>query len=680
MKSKTMALRVTLNSALMISGVYFVIQSFAFIRDGIILGIPGIHGYLASVMVFLASYVLPPSLLFGAVLYFSALPIQKAALRLDAGEILPAAYAELTRRRIIRFSRLVLIVNEIGFAAGFLALQIISDGFLSLFHFDRLIILLSNLAGGFVYASAQIALNEMVFAPLRDRLGIYEIGDRKRQIRSTTHQWLLGLAMVFYALSFLQFTLRDGVELNAIAADALARGESGDEAARLYREGIKKRIAVISSRVEVDFDALPMPWERDLSPQDVERLVFMLEAFFLLAVGAGVHLANALRTRGRFDALAERLRALDSDQVELSRRVELRVMDEIGELGELVNRMLQRFQDLARRIALASEETAAAAASVDGMLAEAERRADEAKRDAAYLQDELEAQETGSKRLASAVNEFQAATGSVAAAAGEQRGSSSESAKAVETMLDSMREVSAMTARSGELAESLAKQGKAGSDTTSASAAAIALVADAADRVLDTLGAIDKIAAQTNLLAMNAAIEAAHAGAAGSGFAVVAAEVRNLAESSAKGSKSVRALFTDMMTKLDEGVRLASGSGRALDELVHGLAESEAISRSIDQAMRKQEREAQVVAGSASAVLGAADAISSLASAQDTRASLMTTALSGLLSSLQDIAQGSKSQTEGVQAMVQTFGKVRAEVERTKRAVDALSAELARFK
>jgi methyl-accepting chemotaxis protein len=680
MKSKTMALRVTLNSAIMINGVYFVIQTFAFIRDGIILGIPGIQGYLPSVMVFLASYVMPPSLLFGAVLFFSALPIQKAAMRLEAGDILPAAYAELTRRRIIRFSRLVLIVNLIGFAAGFLVLQIISDGLMSLFHFDRLIILLSNLAGGFIYASAQIALDEMVFAPLRDRLGIYEVGERKRQIRSTTHQWVLGLALVFYALSFLQFTLRDGVELNAIAAHALATSESNEDAARIYRENLKKRIAVISSRASVDFEALPLPWERSLGPQDVERIVFVLEALFLLTVAAGVHLVNALRTRGRFDALAERLRALDSDQVELNRRVELRVMDEIGELGEYVNRMLQRFQDLARRIALASGETAAAAASVDGMLAEAERRADEAKRDAAYLQDELEAQEAGSKRLAGAVGEFQAATGSVAAAASEQRSSSSESAKAVETMLESMREVSAMTARAGELAESLAKQGKAGSETTTASAAAITLVADAADRVLDTLGAIDKIAAQTNLLAMNAAIEAAHAGAAGAGFAVVAAEVRSLAESSAKGSKSVRALFTDMMTKLDEGVRLAAGSGRALDELVVGLAESEAISRGIDQAMRKQEREAQFVAGSAGSVLAAADSISSLASAQDTRASLMTTALSGLLSSLQEIAQGSRSQTEGVQAMVQTFSQVRAEVERTKRAVDALSAELARFK
>jgi methyl-accepting chemotaxis protein len=680
MKSNTMALRVTLNSALMISGVYFVIQTFAFIRDGIILGIPGIQGYLPSVLAFLASYVLPPSLLFGAVLFFSALPIQKAALRLDSGEILPAAYAELTRKRIIRFSRLVLIVNEVGFAAGFLVLQIMSDGLLSLFRFDRMIILLSNLAGGFIYASAQIALNEMVFAPLRDRLGIYEIAERKRQMRSTTHQWLLGLAMVFYALSFLQFTLRDGVELNAIAANALAKSGSAEEAGRMYRADLEKRIAVISSRVEVDFEALPLPWERSLGPQDVQRLVFVLEAFFLLSVAALVHMVNALRTRGRFDALAERLRALDSDKVELNKRVELRVMDEIGELGELVNHMLQRFQDLAHRITLASEETAAAADSVDSMLAEAERRAEEAKRDAAHLQEELEAQESGSKRLAGAVSEFQTATGSVAAAAGDQRGSSSESAKAVETMLESMREVSAMTARAGELAESLAIQGKAGSETTSASAAAIALAADAADRVLDTLGAIDKIAAQTNLLAMNAAIEAAHAGAAGSGFAVVAAEVRNLAESSAKGSKSVRALFTDMMHKLDEGVRLAAGSGRALDELVIGLAESEAISRGIDQAMRKQEQEAQVVASSASSVLGAANAISSLASAQDTRASLMTTALSGLLSSLQDIAQGSRSQTEGVQTMVQTFSKVRAELERTKRAVEALSTELARFK
>ena len=211
MKSKHLALRVTMNSALMIVGVYIIIQLVAFIREGLVLGLTGFSGLLPSITGFVGTYVLPPATVFGVILYFGALPIQRAARRLEAGEDITPAEAEKTRQRIIKFSTLVIIINEVGFAAGFFILQLMSDGFASLMHFDRLLILMSNLAGGFVYGSAQVALNEITFAPLRDRLRIYSFDSRKKQQRSTTNQWILGAALVFYALSFMQFSIRDSV-------------------------------------------------------------------------------------------------------------------------------------------------------------------------------------------------------------------------------------------------------------------------------------------------------------------------------------------------------------------------------------------------------------------------------------------------------------------------------------
>ncbi|MFH2114712.1 MAG: hypothetical protein ABIJ86_09430, partial [Spirochaetota bacterium] len=252
MKSKYLALRVTMNSVVMIVGVYIVIQTLAFVREGLVLGLPGLQGLIPSIVGFVGTYVLPPAVVFGAILYLAALPIQKAARQLEAGAGLPSNEAEQTRQRIIRFSTLVIIINEIGFAAGFLIMQLLSDGLASLLHFDRFIILLSNLAGGFVYGSAQVALDEMTLAPLRDHLRIHSMDNRKKQLRSTTNQWILGAALVFYALSFMQFSIRDGAEVAAIAMEAQSQSTSETEAASLFRSNLAVRLPLICSRPGVD--------------------------------------------------------------------------------------------------------------------------------------------------------------------------------------------------------------------------------------------------------------------------------------------------------------------------------------------------------------------------------------------------------------------------------------------
>jgi methyl-accepting chemotaxis protein len=197
--------------------------------------------------------------------------------------------------------------------------------------------------------------------------------------------------------------------------------------------------------------------------------------------------------------------------------------------------------------------------------------------------------------LSAGADQTASAAGQVSSSSQSLAEGSSEQAASLEETSASLEEISSMTKRNGEnatKAKDLAGQTRAAAETGAADMEemkrAMDAIKGASDDISKIIKTIDEIAFQTNILALNAAVEAARAGEAGAGFAVVAEEVRNLAQRSAQSAKETAGKIEDSVKKSENGVQICGKVALSLGEIVGKARQVDALVGEIDQASKEQ--------------------------------------------------------------------------------------------
>jgi methyl-accepting chemotaxis protein len=142
--------------------------------------------------------------------------------------------------------------------------------------------------------------------------------------------------------------------------------------------------------------------------------------------------------------------------------------------------------------------------------------------------------------------------------------------------------------QAGDLVASATKQAQAGGVAMEQVVHTMGSIKDSSRKIVDIIGLIDAIAFQTNILALNAAVEAARAGEHGRGFAIVASEVRTLAQRSASAAKEIRSLIHQSVETVNSGSTLVDGAGKTMGEIVSSVESLARIVKHISNASNEQ--------------------------------------------------------------------------------------------
>jgi len=364
------------------------------------------------------------------------------------------------------------------------------------------------------------------------------------------------------------------------------------------------------------------------------------------------------------------------------------------ELGNAFAKMIASLQELIGQVANSANNLGSASEQLANAAAQAGQATSQISKTVQQVAAGTNQQSEATARTAKAMEQMSRAIEGVAKGAQEQSNAAANTSGLTNQISEMVRQVAGNADAVTKDSANAAQAARAGSQTVEStiegmrniqakvglSARKVEEMGQRSDQIGTIVETIDDIASQTNLLALNAAIEAARAGEHGKGFAVVADEVRKLAERSSAATKEINGLIRGIQktvaeavqamnegaTEVENGVTMANEAGKSLNNI---LTAAEAVFAQAEQAAKGTQRMSQL----ADQLVSASDTVSSIIEENTASTEEMSANSSEVVQAIENIASVSEENSAAAEEVSASAEEMSAQVEEVTASASELS-------